>query len=363
MYPVIEFHQENVVMYMTKMNIEQLIVESKIMHYDSKSDSDYQRPPLPSHYRKIASYFMKEKSPILPSAIIAAMGREDYEIKNGCIIFNNKIRIVDGQHRIEGFKCLNNGYCKGSKERYTKLACSFEFPVIIMLIEKDDEMTEIDAFINLNSKGKRVKTDLAEALKNRISKRFFETEETISVSENYINMVAMNVARKININNEFWRGHIIQADEIGKRNEQPISIIAFTRAIKPIVNQYLTNRGKVVRAEENDHIEKELFDIVSCAWDIVLNRWKECFAPNKEYNNAYNICKGIGVVTLFGIFAECMATDEDYSNRFKEILDNSKVTAENWLVGGSFTGFASAQGFALVKRIIQNQESIESVDV
>lgn len=355
MLPVIEFKQEKVVMYLTKMKIDELISNSKIMHYDAANDRNYQRPPLPSHYRKIAAYFMKESKPILPSAIIAAMGPEDYEIKSDSLILKNKIRIVDGQHRIEGIKCLCNGYCAGSDERYKELKEEFELPVIIMVIDEADAMIEIDAFINLNSKGKRVKTDLAVALKNQRYQHDIATKDIIDVTENLKNTIAMNVVRKINQNKSgFWKGLIIQPDEIGKRNEQPISIIAFTRAIKPIVDKFFENKNPSIGNSELENIEEQIMNLVEQVWNLVIEKWPECFNSDKSYNNDYNICKGIGVTTLYGIFAENDINDTEFK-AFKDILNKSEVTYKDWLVGGTFTGYASAQGFSLIKQFIRGE--------
>ena len=110
MFESLQLKQENVLMYMTKMKISELEEHSVIKHYNAEKGTDYQRPPIPAHYRKIAKYFMTESKPILPSAIIAAMGKNDYKYDGTNLIIKNKIRIVDGQHRIEGMKCLKEDY-------------------------------------------------------------------------------------------------------------------------------------------------------------------------------------------------------------------------------------------------------------
>ena len=117
MFKSLQLKQENVLMYMTKMKISELEKYSIVKHYNSEKGTDYQRPPISAHYKKIAKYFMTESKPILPSAIIAAMGKNDYEYDGINLIIKNNIRIVDGQHRIEGMKYLKEDYLKNSKDK------------------------------------------------------------------------------------------------------------------------------------------------------------------------------------------------------------------------------------------------------
>lgn len=354
MFTAIQLRQENIVMYMTKMKISELEGISMVMHYDSQNDTDYQRPPMPAHYRKIAKYFMTEKNPILPSAIIAAMGKEDFSYDGMELDIKNKIRIVDGQHRIEGMKCLKKGYSKTSLERYNHLNETFELPVIIMIIENNDDLTEIDAFINLNSKGKKVRTDLAVALKNKKTKAHMKDNEKILISEEIIQAISMDVAKIISADTESaWNGLIIQADEVGKRNEQPISIIAFSRSIMPIVEKHIELKTiHELSREQYDWIVDHVHEVVEKAWNIVIDQWPNCFGRDGGYNNSYNICKGIGVNTLFGVFADCYDDKEEGYINFKNILKRTDVKEEDWLVGGTFTGYASYQGFSMIKKFI-----------
>lgn len=354
MFRAIQLRQENIVMYMTKMKISDLENISMVMHYDAENDTDYQRPPVPAHYRKIAKYFMTEKEPILPSAIIAAMGKEDYSFDGTELEIKNKIRIVDGQHRIEGMKCLKNGYSKTSLDKYNHLNETFELPVIIMIIEKNDDLTEIDAFINLNSKGKKVRTDLAIALKNKKTKAYMDDDEQMPISEEIVQAISMDVAKTMSADPESaWSGLIIQADEVGKRNEQPISIIAFSRSITPIVEKYFEIKTiHALSREQYDCTVDYMCEVVEKAWNLVIEQWPNCFGREHRYNSSYNICKGIGVNTLFGVFSDCYDDNEEGYIKFKNILEKTDVKEEDWLVGGTFTGYASYQGFSMIKKFI-----------
>ena len=353
-FDAIEFKQENIKMYILKMNIDKLIEASMITHYNSEKNKDYQRAPIPSHYRKIYAYFMKEKNPILPSAVLAAIGSDKYNYKNGEIEFNDKIRIVDGQHRIEGLKCLRDGYCNGSKERYQDLINRFEIPVIVMIIDDEYKLIEIDAFINLNSKGKRVRTDLAQALKLQKYQKSIENKDVIPVDEELFSNVSTEVA--IEMNREkggFWEGKIIQADELGNRSNQPISVIAFSRAITPLVKKYCFNKGENVKKSDLSEIRSNIQEIINDVWNCIVKKWPGCFIKGK-YDADYNICKGIGVTTLLLVFAETDYIKNGHTE-FVNILKKTRVTEEDWLVGGTFTGYASYQGFKKITKYIKGE--------
>lgn len=359
-YRYIQLLQGEIKMYLLKMNIEELLEESEILRYNVESKKNYQRPPIPAHYRKIANYLLNSDNPIMPTAILAAVGNDSIIDANGELRFTNKIRIVDGQHRIMGMECLNNGYTKFSSKRYEELKNSYDFPVVLMVIEEKDSMVEVDAFININSKGQRVKTDLAEALKSQKFFKMHENEEKISVSEEYRNAIAMNVASDINESNLFWKGLIIQPDELGKRNVQPISILAFMRAIRPMIDKLISPRKELSKEEQLD-IEECSENLITEAWECVMVKWPQCFKNEKRvFDPGYNICKGIGVVAIFSILADTLNT-EDSINSFREILNDSRVNDSDWIVGGNFTGFASQQGFAKIKEYILNKITKEEL--
>lgn len=356
------FKQSNIKMYITTMNIEELVANSFVAHYDSQTGEDYQRPPVPSHYRKIAQYFINDNNPILPSAIIAAISESKvkYDEAKAEIMLLDKLRIVDGQHRIEGIKALKNFSTNGAR-KYEDVKMSFGLPVIIMEIKPADEIVEIDAFINLNSKGKRVKTDLAEALKAKKISMKNKGDLISKPDADSIAALSMDIVRRIGNKKEcFWKNIIIMPDENGNRNKQPISSLAFQRAIKPIVSKYLMQRDTNGLTQED--VENEIISIIEYAWNCVTERWKECFSADGKYDERYNICKGIGVVPLFNILAEkgMSVNDEinaDCVKKYKELLEKSEVKSSDWYIGGTFSGLSSQSGFKRIERFILGEIS------
>jgi len=354
-FKFLKLTQENINMYLIKMTADELIENYEVLRYNSQTNENYQRPPIPAHYRKIAAYFLAETNPILPTAIIAAVSPDHIKEEDNEIDIDSKIRIVDGQHRIEGLKALKNEYGKSGETRFNEIKEKFDFPVILMVIDTSNEMVEIDAFININSKGKRVRTDLAESLKSRKRAIQNKTAEVLPVNEALISDISLAVCRKLNTDKDsFWKGLIIQADENGNRNDQPITVVTLSQALHPLIADELRDKNEIQK-EEFEIIVGHISELFLNIWDLVIEKWPECFNRDKgTYDKAYNICKGLGVIPLVNIYCELNNSieDENALDAFQEKLRESTVKASDWLVGGSFTGLSSGQGKTMIKQYI-----------
>ena len=56
-------------------------------------------------------------------------------------------------------------------------------------------------------------------------------------------------------------------------------------------------------------------------------------------------------------FSEVYDNNVTGYDNFKEILNKTEIDVKDWLVGGTFTGYASYQGFSLIKKLIKGQLS------
>ena len=57
------------------------------------------------------------------------------------------------------------------------------------------------------------------------------------------------------------------------------------------------------------------------------------------------------------VFSEVYDNNVTGYDNFKEILNKTEIDVKDWLVGGTFTGYASYQGFSLIKKLIKGQLS------
>lgn len=369
---VIELHQNNLTMYVLKLSVNDLLNNYVIDSYDSKlkNSTGYQRPPFPAHYKKIAQYLVSNtESAILPMAIIGAIDENDIKKIDNSIILENNIRIVDGQHRIKGIEYLKQSNIPEYVQKYGQIEREYEFPVILLAIDSDNELVEMETFININSKGKKVSTNLAQELRN---KRFHKVinDDPVEVNKELYDIISSGVAKKLsNSPYSFWYNKLTMGDEIS--NEKPISFSAFTKSIIPIVNSYFKykiNKNQI-SVTDIEIIENKIVEFIEHVWSIVSVKWKQCFVKNdlQFYKKEFNICKGIGVYSIHGLVKECLDEIYDFKPqknidlndilfRFEEIITKSEVESDWWRVGGPFTGLSSGQGFKKIISYIKNEE-------
>jgi len=162
---------------------------------------------------------------------------------------------------------------------------------------------------------------------------------------------------------EFLYNKIILGDEIDRK--KPISISAFTKAIRPIVQLRLSclqKDGQILSAVLQEE-EEVISQYIEHVWCVICRKWPECFLRDcNEYNENYNICKGIGVFPIYALFCECISGCngdlETGLSKFINVISESKVSASDWLVGGTFTGMSSGQAIKKIVRYLKN-ESLE----
>lgn len=362
----IKLKQDNIILYLFKLGVLDIINNSIIERFDSSEDTGYQRQPIPAHYKKISKYFMETNPAILPTAILAAINPNNILEHNEDVLeINDKIRIVDGQHRIKGLEELKAGYTSTSIERFNVLKDNYEFPVVLMVLEPNTDkgvsVLEVDAFININNKGKKVNTNLAKQLKEQNYRRSqLNINDVVVVNDDLISNSSTRIVMKISEKKDsMWFNNIILGDAID--NKKPISINAFSKAIKPIVSQCITKIQVNEKIEKENLYEEELslLDFLDNAWNTVIDKWSSCFTDDRKYHINYNICKGIGVFPLYGLLTDCLLEcNADKSSAlicFKKYLDLTNIVSYDWLVGGRFTGMTSGQAIKQVVKILKNQ--------
>lgn len=333
---------------LTSMNADELIENSKVAYHDYKNGTGYQRNLIVSHYRKIVKYFRTAQNPFIASSIILAINEEDLEPYEGKFTIKDKMRLVDGQHRVEAMKEVREYY----NEDYSKIS-EFNFPVTILLVNSNDSLAEIITFIDINSKGKKVNTNLAITLRDKINNS--NTSRLLNIDE-FKENIATNLTIKLNSDeSSFWHGMI----KIGNDTdlEKPIGINAFCKSLLPLISVCLANQniGNDVLTDVNkEKVIEEIFILVNKAWENVGEKWPKCFS--KELGEKkFNIQKGIGVFPIHFILSECIKENNDFK-KFSEIIMKSDVEEEWWKVGGVYSYYNSNAGFAKIAKYIKNDE-------
>lgn len=336
-------------MYLISLNVIELIMNTTVEYFDSTNNEGYQRPLVTAHYRKIARYLQENDKSILPPAILAAVDPTQISPNGDKIDIKGQMRIVDGQHRIEGIRYLK----QIDSEAYNRII-NYEFPVILMVISKTNRIHEINTFININSLGKKVKTDLAVQLKEKIRKSVgFGDYNNL---KEIINSIATQISEELNKSKDcVWSNNI----RLGDDNSiiKPISINSFNRSIIRIIDNYIKFKPKPSNESDILKYKNEIGYIIKESWQAIAKRWNKCFIEN-SVNSKYNIQKGIGVFPLNILISdavkECEGDISKTLKSFNDVITCSNVKNEDWIIGGKFSPLNSQAGFQVITQILKN---------
>lgn len=331
-----------------------------------KSDFGYQRELKNEHRKSIENYIKSRQDDfLLPTSIILAIDKSKYEnlakkniIENDNVTIEEieipdnaefKFRIVDGQHRLAALK---------------ELATSIKLNIITMIVDEDPikKIVEVDTFITINSKAKRIPVDLAELAKYRYH---VLAKEDIKEGNEAVEYVAMKIVTDINDTNGVWNKAIkveIHGDKHGI-----VGVSAFKKSIEPLVKKFIQAKaGKNIK--DLDDLTNELVDIINTAWDICASKWRYCFDSidgSLTYSGNYYIQKTIGISALNGILSETAnsldgsnLTKENVLSSYNDIINRSNVKIDDWEVGGRMSGLSSESGFAKIRKFIKNETEL-----
>ncbi|MDA1869464.1 DGQHR domain-containing protein [Bacillus cereus] len=379
------FKQLNMNIYMFSLSIKEILDHYIVDTYEEQTNPDgYQRPPIASHFKSIASHLIENTDSIfLPSAILGAIDVEDVQFPSNtsALEINKKIRIVDGQHRLKGFSAAIEKLKLTDDKNKLNALLNFELPIILMVIDrkKNERFNEIVAFIDINSKGKKVSTDLAITLRDRMydqANNYFKNED--KRKEKIATETSKYLTKKASFS--VWYSAIkMTPNDKGTI----ISVNSFNKSLYPIINSIDNQLIKLAGAEE--HIQEAWVQkiievlplLISDVWNIISGKWKECFLHNSnpKFNKEFNIQKGIGVHALHLLLSDCLINvieiQEDEPSDIQDIINSlqqavadfdiiiktkTSVVAEDWRSGKKFSGYNSASGFKKVKQYISHGE-------
>lgn len=359
----VAFKQKDINTFMFTIDSENFLNSTTVIYYNDKDreKAGYQRQLSDTHYKKIAKYLLTDNQSILPTAIIGAISPDSIEICEDELRIIDDIRIVDGQHRREAVNYIK----ERNPEDYDKMVKNMKFPVLLMIIDKDnlnEYIVEVQTFVNINKKGRKVSTDLAKSLESRITEKIINSNGFGSKSQ-AITYISNYVIEKLNEDVEScWYKGI----KTGGGNDQgrPISKNAFMNSLEVFISNYIS-----INHQDKDYIKSwlketatEIYSIIKNIWEILSDRWSECFywddsEENSEYDKDYSIQKGIGVYPLHHIL-EGLEYDkkDEIINKFDSIIKSSKVISEDWVRGGLFSGFNSSSGFKKIEKAILDEK-------
>lgn len=333
----------------------------------------YQRQLDRKHYYDLARKLLKGDV-TLPTAIVLGVSEEfirefidiykdeeivDFPINQLLEYGEKKFSVVDGQHRLAALELATT---KDSSLLNYKLN-------IIILVNKDvNRIKEIKVFTDINSKAKRITTDLT--LLAEYNYRLFyldaleeqEILDHISVEVAY-NLNDMKTSDFVNV----WFGGI-KIDVTSNENYGIIGVAAFKNSLTSIVKIFIEKYGyegifHSPTIEDIKSISKRLTDFLAEAWDITYHHWPLAFInENNEnnYNSDFYIQKTTGVNALHQIISECLRRSNGNAlENYKEVLLMSPIDSNDWRKKGIFSGLTSKSGFNKAVGLILNSDPKE----
>lgn len=343
------------------MTAKEIIDNSKVLIYN-KDSGGYQREPNQPHINKISKYISENADFILPTAIVLGIDKSlvsETEVAGNFVNIeidgSNKFRIVDGQHRIAGLSKANNSNIDIS---------NFPLPVIIILSEQ--RSIELEIFTDINSKAKRINTDLAQ-----LAKHDYEIIENQIKSEDVSRHIAIKTAFRLKESeNSVWR-NAIKFDIQTEFNVGIIGVTMFSDSIIKIVDKFKQNydlsenNSKIDIINTCNEIANELADIIDTIWTtIIKKKWDNAFHENYQlnslgetvltyYNAKYYLQKGIGTKSINSFIGESLSGKKEHTQKeiekIRQLINASNIKSDDWMVGSTFAGYNSESGFKKIK--------------
>ncbi|KAA0990408.1 DGQHR domain-containing protein [Dyadobacter aurulentus] len=377
-FPIIRYKQQNQEYISLIIPFQILYKISKVLIYGIDDDG-YQRKPNKVHLNRIKNDALKSNNFRLPTSIILGVDEDVVEemLKNSADpsrlididVTKQVFRIVDGQHRIYGL-------WEASKEKSELL--DFPLNVIIIISQEKKRSVELEVFTDINSKSKRINTDLAE-----LAKHDYQIKEEVIENNEVSRHIAIKTAFFLKSEGEenIWR-NAIKFDIHSEISLGIIGVTIFSESIKSIIDKYIldvpySNNGKDLEGqpliEYCNNSAKVIGAFLSKVWnDVVKIKWGKAFrediVKNDEgeivkifYSKDFYIQKGLGAKAINFIIGESVkehGLNEKAEESIQKIIFDSKVKIDDWRNGGPFSGYNSESGFRKIREVIKNMQPV-----
>lgn len=311
----------------------------------------YQRAPNEKHFRAIAEYLIRSGTPFLPTGALLSAREADYgllkfrvtdtqsgtEFGELIVPAGRQLFIVDYQHRWRAFRYA-------VEDRKQVLLRDTVIPVTIMADVSRRE--EIEQFFVINSKQRRIDTDLALALLQTMATEATEEELRILVGAGKRYRIrATRLTFRIAARAKGpWAGRIRQPH--AGVDTGVLSVKSFADSLRPVISP----RSSVASLTDN-----ELIQMISEYWGALAELIPEAFADPKNFL----IQKTPGafamhLVAARYVFPQCQAKRSHSLNIMKRIVqkvdDSWKrgqpryLDPDFWVAGGPVRQYASSAG-------------------
>lgn len=356
-----------------------VIENSEVLIYGVDRKYGYQRSPKRYHYLKITKSLLAGNRSVTPNSIVLGLNKEDLDKKFNVEIIESigseecvrlvcldetqkiKFRIIDGQHRIEGFKEA----IKRADTAMTKDLEEYRANIIVMLLDADHRLPEVKVFSDINSKAKPLKMDLTVLAEYQYT--LLEQPNDVNAID-YCLTTVMSIIQKGELC-EPWKNGIV-FDVNSTKKVGSVGFKAFKESIQPLIKNYqedLANANGQSTYEDKvkileDMATKMAKNITDC-WKIVFDKWPaidkrwiedEDSDVQISYSEEYYLQKTMGTTAINSLIVEAFKQDNTSGlDIFKEWIETCPLSLADWKTNGKFAGLSSQAGVAEIKKSIK----------
>lgn len=355
--PALKMQQSGKVIYLTQMTAGQLDSCAYTAEWDPDLKWDierqgFQRAPVRMHYQAIGHFLSQWPDPFMPTAaLLSAQESEQGKLRftrakkddTGLGILDipegRQLLILDYQHRLRGLRYA-------IEELGTSQLSEFIMPVII--VRDIPRYEEIRQFYLINSKQRRIDTDLALALLQTLAGNVSEQElyELVGPGKRY-RIRGTRLTFKLAAQTRGpWAGRIKQPHDL----PQPRAVIkvkSFVDSLAPV----LSKRASCSRLDDAPLL-KTLNDFWLAISDIVPDAFKE--------PASFQIQRTVGVYAFHLVFARriypnCESRGKVSKEAFRKELAPARadfINANFWRTGGPASVYVGSSGYRELFRLI-----------
>jgi DGQHR domain-containing protein len=306
--PVIKIHQRedrSQSIFVSKISARELTTRAdenfKIDYFrriEGMEDKGYQRKLLDSSVDKIKNFVLTEsKNPMFPTAILVNSRQQlDPDFKDsgngiGTLTIKGELFIIDGQHRFEAWKILMQD------DELAETYGDYEFPLVIL--SGFEEYKEIEQFYVINSKQKKIKTDLAQRNLLKLASHP-DTKGLVQPGKEWENYALVMVNC---LNEQFdgiWKRKIGLPDDSSDLSKiRYISQNSFISSLKP----FFTGNDPIFKFKNGNNQLDDWAKIINNFWEIV----KKYYPNAVENKREYSLVKTVGVFPFHMLLAKQLA--------------------------------------------------------
>jgi len=315
--PAIQIKQRDKTLYLSAMKVKE-IIGYDVDRVDVKGKDGYQRPLDQNRVKQVRRY-LTEGVGVFPTSVLfnirGEVGFKSDDGSVGTLTIDDKLWLVDGQHRIGGLEEAARG---------APSFAEYELPVVIMTTKtRQDEITH---FYTINTEQKGVPVDVA------VRHLVIEEKEKgtgIMVQKGKLDQViAIQVSDKLALNPQSpWHEKVQMSDQPRKLPNHVINQKSLYRSLFPVARVQALRDAYLI--DRDDAVDK-IAELLIRYWRAVQRLCPKAFQDPDNY--LVQRTTGAYVLHLLfpAIFERCKENGDLSEESFLSVLKPTGMTDIDW---------------------------------